>query len=125
MVEALRRLDLPEWGSFANPLDLGGVSLEAFRDAVALVDASGMADVILLVYGDPIDGADDLAIELARTTKASICAAIFGGAAVEKEQRWTMQRAGIPVYPTPERAIKAIAASCWYHERRRNLEARP
>ncbi len=125
VVDALRRLDLPEWGSFANPLDLGGVSLEAFRAAVELIDASGMADVILLVYGDPIEGADELALDLARTTKASICAAIFGGAAVEKEQRWTMQQGGIPVYPTPERAVKAIAASCWYHERRRSLEARP
>ncbi len=58
-VEALKRLDLPEWGSFANPLDLGGVSLDAFRAAVELADEAGMADVILLVYGDPIEGADD------------------------------------------------------------------
>lgn len=124
-VTALKELKLPEWGSFANPLDLGGVSLDAFRSAVELADEAGMADVILLVYGDPIDGADELALELSSTTKASICAAIFGGAAVEKEQRWTMQQGGIPVYPSPERAIKAIAASCWYHERRRDLETRP
>jgi acetate---CoA ligase (ADP-forming) len=123
-VEALRRLDLPEWGSFANPLDLGGVSLDAFRAAVELADEAGMADTILLVYGDPIEGADELALELASTTRASICAAIFGGAAVEKEQRWTMQQGGVPVFPSPERAIKAIGASCWYHERRRELEAR-
>jgi len=30
----------------------------------------------------------------------------------------------VPVFPSPERAIKAIGASCWYHERRRELEAR-
>lgn len=123
-VTALKELDLPEWGSFANPLDLGGVSLDAFRAAVELADQADMADVILLVYGDPIDGADVLALELAGTMKASVCAAIFGGAAVEKEQRWTMQQGGIPVYPSPERAVKAIAASCWYHERRRQLEVR-
>jgi acyl-CoA synthetase (NDP forming) len=124
-VAALKQLHLPEWGSFANPLDLGGVSLDAFRAAVELADESDLADVILLVYGDPIDGADELALELSRTTRASICAAIFGGAAVEKEQRWTMQQGGVPVYPSPERAIKAIAASCWYAERRRALGARP
>jgi acyl-CoA synthetase (NDP forming) len=123
-VESLKSLDLPEWGSFANPLDLGGVSLDGFRAAVELADASGLADVILLVYGDPIEGADELALELARTTKATICAAIFGGAAVEREQRWNMQRGGVPVFPSPERAIRAIGASCWYAERRRRLEAR-
>jgi acyl-CoA synthetase (NDP forming) len=123
-VAALRDLELPEWGSFANPLDLGGVSLEGFRAAVELADASGLYDVILLVFGDPIPGADELALELAGTTKARICAAIFGGAAVESEQRWTMQRGGVPVFPSPERAIRAIGASCWYAARRRELEAR-
>jgi acyl-CoA synthetase (NDP forming) len=123
-VAEIRRLDFPEWGSFANPLDLGGVSLENFRAAVELADAADLADVILLVYGDPIEGADQLALELAATTRASICAAIFGGAAVENEQRWVMQRGGVPVYPSPERAIKAIAAACRHAERRRVLEAR-
>ncbi len=123
-VEALRQLHLPEWGSFANPLDLGGVSLDSFRAAVELADQSGLADVILLVYGDPIDGADELALELSRSSRSSICAAIFGGAAVEKEQRWNMQRGGVPVFPSPERAVRAIGASCWYAGRRRSLEAR-
>jgi len=123
-VDGLKDLDLPEWGSFANPLDLGGVSLDGFRAAVEMADASDLADVILLVFGDPIPGADLLALELARTTKASICAAIFGGASVESEQRWTMQRGGVPVFPSPERAIRAIGASVWYAERRRALEAR-
>jgi acyl-CoA synthetase (NDP forming) len=123
-VDALKRLDLPEWGSFANPLDLGGVSLDAFRAAVELADAGDLADVILLVFGDPIPGADQLALELAQTTKARICAAIFGGASVESEQRWNMQRGGVPVFPSPERAIRAIGASCWYAARRRALEVR-
>ena len=123
-VAALKSLDLPEWGSFANPLDLGGVSLDGFRAAVELAAAADLADVILLVYGDPIDGADRLALELAATTKAAICAAVFGGASVEQEQRWTMQRGGVPVFPSPERAVRAIGASCWYAQRRRTLEAR-
>jgi acyl-CoA synthetase (NDP forming) len=123
-VAALKDLELPEWGSFANPLDLGGVSLDAFRAAVRLADESDLADVILLVYGDPIDGAAELALELAASTRASICVAIFGGAAVEKEQRWIMQRRGVPVYSSPERAIRAIGASCRYAARRRALEVR-
>ena len=100
------------------------MSLDAFRAAVRLADESELADVILLVYGDPIDGADELALDLAASTRASICVAIFGGAAVEKEQRWIMQRGGVPVYSSPERAIRAIGASCRYAARRRALEAR-
>jgi acyl-CoA synthetase (NDP forming) len=123
-VAALRGMGLPVWGSFANPLDLGGISLDHFRAAAELADAGDLADVILLLYGDPIEGADELALELAGKSKTAICAAIFGGASVETEQRWNMQRGGVPVFPSPERAIKAIAASYRYAERRRALEAR-
>jgi acyl-CoA synthetase (NDP forming) len=123
-VAGLKRLGLPVWGSFSNPLDLGGVSLESFREAVRLANAENLADVILLVFGDPIEGADDLACELATQSQGRICAAIFGGAAVESRQRWTMQRAGIPVFPTPERAMRAIGASCRYASWRRKAETR-
>ena len=122
-VAGLRELDLPEWGSFANPLDLGGVSLHNFRRAAQMADAADLADVILLVFGDPIEGADELARELAQQSGAAICTAIFGGGAMEPGQRRAMQRAGIPVFPTPERAMRAIGASCWYAERRRRWEA--
>jgi acyl-CoA synthetase (NDP forming) len=123
-VASLKGLDLPEWGSFANPLDLGGVSLDNFRSAVQMADAAGLADVILLVFGDPIEGAEELARELAEESRAAICTAIFGGGAMESGQRRAMQRSGIAVFPTPERAMRAIGASCWYSERRRRHEAR-
>ena len=123
-VAGLEALKLPEWSSFANPLDLGGVSLDNFRSAVRMADAEDLADVILMVFGDPIAGAEELACELAKESRAAICTAIFGGGAMEPGQRRAMQRAGVPVYPTPERAMRAIGASCWYAEWRRRKEAR-
>jgi acyl-CoA synthetase (NDP forming) len=119
----LRRQDLPAFGSFSNPLDLASVTLDHFRSAVRLVAAAGVADVILLIFADPIVGAADVASELVAESRAAVCVAFLGGGAVERHERFTMQRRGIPVFPTPERAIRAIAQSCWHADRQRRLEA--
>ena len=121
-VAALRSLDLAEWGSFANPLDLASMAVDHFRTAVRLADAADLADVILLMFGDPIPGSAELAAELAGESRASICAAYYGGGAVEQVERRKIQRAGVAVFPSPERAMKAIGASCWYAGQRRALE---
>lgn len=122
-IAALKELNLAEWGSFANPLDLASMAVEHFRTAVRMADAADLADVILLMFGDPIVGSAELAAELAAESRACICAAYYGGGAVEQSERRTMQRAGVPVFPSPERAMKAIGASCWYAEQRRASEA--
>ena len=118
-VAGLRELGLAEWGSFANPLDMASMAVEHFRTAVRMADAVDLADVILLMFGDPIVGSAELAAELAAESRACICAAYYGGGAVEQTERRRMQRAGVPVFPSPERAMRAIGASCWYAERQR------
>jgi len=121
-VAALRDLGLAEWGSFANPLDMASVSVDHFRTAVRLADAADIVDIILLVFGDPIAGAAELAVELAAESRAAVCAAYYGGGTVELEERKRMQRDGVAVFPSPERAMQAIGASCWYAEQRRRRE---
>ena len=86
-------------------------------------DAADLADIILLIFGDPVGGSAELAAELAADSRACICAAYYGGGAVEQVERRRMQRLGVPVFPSPERAMRAIAASCWYAEQRRRSEA--
>jgi len=125
LVGALRDIGLAEWGSFANPLDLGSPFVEQFRAAIRITDEANVADIILPVFGDPIEGAADLMAELVPETRARLCAAYYGGGAVEQFERRRMQRAGVPVFPSPERAMKAIGASCWYGEKRRMWEAEP
>ena len=122
-VAALRDLNLAEWGSFANPLDLASMAVEHFRTAARLADAADLADIILLIFGDPVVGSAELAAELAADSRACICAAYYGGGAVEQVERRRMQRLGVPVFPSPERAMRAIGASCWYAEQRRGWEA--
>ena len=122
-VAALRKLDLAEWGSFANPLDLATIAVEQFRATVRLADAADFADIILLIFGDPVPGSAELAAELAAESRACICAAYYGGGTVEQVERRRMQRLGVPVFPSPERAMRAIGASCWYADQRRKREA--
>jgi acyl-CoA synthetase (NDP forming) len=122
-VAALRDLGLAEWGSLANPLDLAAPFVEQFRAAIELADKADLADVILPVFGDPIEGAAELMAELSPRSRARMCAAYYGGGAVEQVERRLMQRAGVPVFPSPERAMKALGAICWYAEQRQRSEA--
>ena len=123
MVDALRGLGLAEFGSFANPLDLAAPFVEQFRDCIRLIDEAGVADIILPVFGDPIRGSAELMAELTADSKACLCAAYYGGGEVEKAERPAMHRAGVAVFPSPERAIRAIGMSCWYAEKLRTSEA--
>jgi acyl-CoA synthetase (NDP forming) len=121
-VAALRDMGLAAWGSFANPLDMATVDVESFRSAVRLADASGVADTVLIVFGDPIPGAASLVADLARETKTPLCVAYYGGGEVEVKERREIQRAGVAAFSSPERAMRAIGASCWYAEWRRRQE---
>jgi acyl-CoA synthetase (NDP forming) len=123
LVDALRGLGLAEFGSFANPLDLAAPFIEQFRECIRLVEEFGVADIILPVFGDPIAGAANLMAELATRARASVCAAYYDGGEVERVERLAMHRAGVAVFPSPERAIRAIGISCWYAEQRRKWES--
>ena len=122
LVAGLRGMDLAEWGSFANPLDLATIGVDQFRTAARLADAAGFVDTILLIFGDPVPGAAELAAELAAESRAAVCAAYYGGGAVEQVERRRMQRLGVPVLPIAGAAMRAIAAGCWYAEKRRGAE---
>ena len=122
LVAALKDMDLAEWGSFANPLDLATIGVEQFRAAARLADAAAFVDTILLIFGDPVVGAAELAAELAAESRAAVCAAYYGGGEVEQVERRRMQRLGVPVFPSPERAMRAIAAACWYADKRQAAE---
>jgi acyl-CoA synthetase (NDP forming) len=102
---------------------MASLALDHFRTAVRMADAADLADTVLLMFGDPVAGSAELAAELAAESRASVCAAYYGGGAVEQVERRKMQRAGVAVFPSPERAMKAIGASCWYAEQRRLWEA--
>lgn len=102
---------LPPRCVIANPLDLtGDATSERFALAASIVGKHGLSDAYLFIYGDPIPGAAEAVLETRRATGRPVAAVYIGGGEVQKGESIDMHRKGIPVFPTPERAIRAIHA---------------
>jgi len=122
VVEELKAVDLPRNAVYANPLDLTFCSAADFGAALAAAAHHDLADVYLLIFGDPIVGAADVVKGFSASAKGSIAVAFLGGGDVEKAERLRIQASGIPVFPTPERAARAIGSAVWWADRRRKLQ---
>lgn len=96
---------LPAHCIVGNPLDLTG-DTDAERYRKVLAAAEGHYDVVMTIFGDPIPGAS----EVIRPGKCDLVT-YLGGADVEREERGKMHEKKIAVFPTPERAVKAL--SCY------------
>jgi acetyltransferase len=94
---------LPPHCIVANPLDLTGDANAVLYRQVA--DATGPHfDYQIIIFGDPILQASDV------VTAGSPQLVIFlGGADVERQERVRMHQKRVPVFPTPERGIRALA----------------
>lgn len=100
----LREL-LPAHCIVGNPLDLTG-DTDAERYRRVLDAADGHYDVVMTIFGDPIPGAS----EVVRPGRCDLVT-YLGGADVERAERLKMHERKIAVFPTPERAVKAL--SCY------------
>jgi acetyltransferase len=118
-VEELKKQNLSPLATFSNPLDMAGNIIEHFRKAALLADKNNVADIFLLNFADPVPGAVDVVKDIAAQIKARLVVSYMGGGCEEKTGRYQMQRAGIPVFPTPERAVRAIAAAAFASHFRR------
>jgi acetyl coenzyme A synthetase (ADP forming)-like protein len=118
---------LPDYCILRNPLDLTGNALtepKMYRDALAAVLENGEADMVLVVFGDPIPDTVELLGEVVgRAEEKGIPVVVnyLGGAEVQKIEVDALQRNGIPVYPTPERAITALGYLNRYRLNRNDL----
>lgn len=94
---------IPSHAIRANPLDLtGDANARMFGDVIQL--ARPYYDTLGIIFGDPIVDASEVV-----TTGANELVMFLGGAEVEREEKLKMHRKGIPVYPTPERGVRALA----------------
>ncbi|MBW2625867.1 MAG: acetate--CoA ligase family protein, partial [Deltaproteobacteria bacterium] len=102
VVEAITPL-IPAHAIKANPIDLtGDATAQMFGDVIR--EARDHFDTLGVIFGDPVEGASEV------VTPATNELVIFlGGADVERLERERMHLKGIPVFPTPERGIKALA----------------
>jgi len=95
---------LPAHCSVDNPIDLtGDVIGDPTLYSKVMDAAKGDYDAMVVIFGDPIAGASQIV-----TPGASEVVIFLGGADVEREERILIQEKGIPVFPTPERGLKAL-----------------
>lgn len=102
LAEALEGV-IPAHAIRANPLDLTGDANAAMYQAV-MERARPYYDVLGVIFGDPVEKAADVV-----TAGADELVIFLGGAAVEKVERRRMHLKGVPVFPTPERGVRALA----------------
>jgi acyl-CoA synthetase (NDP forming) len=105
---------LPDYCIVRNPLDLTGNAFtvpEMYRDALEVVLESEGVDMVLVVLGDPITESVKLLkemVEKGREKGIPVIVNYIGGADVQKQEIDDLQRNGIPVFQTPEKAVKVL-----------------
>lgn len=110
VIERLRAV-LPNQCVLSNPLDLtGDATAQRFSDALEAVVTSENADAILAIFGDPIERAAETMEHIRAITDKPLLAAFLGGGEVQRREILPMNMAGVPVFPTPERAVRALGA---------------
>lgn len=110
----LARLDafLPRNWPRANPVDIvGDAPAERYREALAvLLDAPGV-DAVLLIYAPtavaPAAQVARALLPLLRTAGRPVLCCWMGGASVTEARRLCLD-AGLPVFDTPEEAVRAL-----------------
>ncbi len=94
---------LPGHCIISNPLDLtGDTDAERYRKVLEI--AGKEFDIVMPIFGDPIPGAVDVV-----SGRSCQLVTYLGGADVEREERKSMGKKKIAVFPTPERAVKAAS----------------
>lgn len=110
LIERLRTV-LPNQCVLSNPLDLtGDATAQRYCDALETIVRSDQMDAFLVIFGDPIEGASETMKRIKTLTEKPILAAFLGGGDVQKKEVPLLHAAGIPVFPTPERAVRAFDA---------------
>jgi acetyltransferase len=103
IVAAHLRSLLPRHCVVGNPLDLtGDATSHMYKDVLAAAKAS--FDAVAVIFGDPILGASEV---IDRTSPELVI--YLGGAEVEREESRRLHARGVPVFPTPERGMRALA----------------
>lgn len=112
--EALKP-NLPAAASIANPIDVIGDADAARYEAAftACQKDPNIDGIVVLLTPQVMTPCDEIAAMIARMHRTSpmmpVVCAFMGGASVQ-HATGILREAGIPVFPTPERAVKAMGA---------------
>ena len=101
VVQAITPL-IPAHAIKANPIDLtGDATAQMFGDVIEVTRKH--YDTLGVIFGDPVEDASQVV-----TPNANELIIFYGGADVERYESELMHLKGIPVFPTPERGVKAL-----------------
>ena len=105
------RAFLPAHCGVSNPIDLTGDAISDPSLYARVIETSrGEYDIMAVIFGDPIHGASKM---VTNSELVIFC----GGADVEREEKILMHKKGIPVFPTPERGVRAIGQFFLFDEK--------
>jgi acetate---CoA ligase (ADP-forming) len=116
---------LPEYATPKNPVDItGDATVERYKKTLDIIFKDKNIDGVMCVALMQLPTLDDEIVEVLKDCKMSgkpmtVCSA---GSEFVQERNRKLESYGIPVYPTPERAIKALAA---LYEYGKNVKAEP
>lgn len=122
-VQSRLREALPSMAGVTNPVDLvGDADAARFSAALHAVGSPGVADAaLILMTAQAATDSAQVARAIVGATRGwaiPVAAAFVGGARVAPGAA-TLEEAGIPCYPFPERAVAALAGMAVVAERRR------
>jgi len=113
--EDILHQSLPSHCIIGNPLDLtGDTNAERYYRVLKTIKSAYYIDIILLIFGDPIPDAANYVKKMKEEMAQEIIACYLGAGDIQTREVINLHRIGIPTFPTPERAMKAIAALIQY-----------
>ncbi|MGI6575695.1 MAG: acetate--CoA ligase family protein [bacterium] len=102
--------EFPDRFTIGNPFDLtGDATAHTYEEAILQLSADANIDVFLVIVGDPIPGVAEVLAGLRKQIEQELVVCFFGGGEVQRSETLKMHQLGIPVFPTPERAVNVIA----------------
>ena len=102
---------LPAQCVVSNPLDLtGDATCDRYDTVLEAVGRKKDYDILLTIFGDPIWGAYEVVSKQGGNASVPVVVSYLGGGGIQDEETERMGKGGIPVFPTPERAVAAIGA---------------
>ena len=115
-VKALKAF-LPEYATPKNPIDItGDATVERYKKTLDVILRDKTIDGVVCIALLQLPTLDDEIIEVLKDCKIygkpiTVCSA---GSDFVQERNRKMEGYGIPVYPSPERAVKAMSVLCDY-----------
>jgi acyl-CoA synthetase (NDP forming) len=108
-LEAGIRSGLPSYCVVKNPIDLtGDATAQIFEEVLLKASEADSINTMLVIFGDPLLRVGEAMIRLRKRIRQPLVVCFLGGGEVQEKETLEMHRAGIPVFPSPERAVKVI-----------------